>query len=103
MVPPYSLLVMAVFVNLFTSITALQHPNDKQPIPMSNTDDIDGVIVAEKEDQQWLYSNFPTVDASVVSERCASDTRVQIAALHHQLSWALQSIKLLLKVINYNN
>ncbi len=90
-------MLMTVFVFLFTSIPASEHPEEQSSI---YTNDTGSVLGDEVERQQWLYSNFPTADASAsVSEHCVRDTRIQLAALRHQMPWALQSILTIYKFI----
>ena len=43
------------------------------------------------DDELWIYSNFPTLDASNISEQCLKDTREQLTAFRHGLPWATKS------------
>ena len=43
------------------------------------------------DDELWIFSNFPTLDASNISEQCVKDTRRQLTALRHGLPWATKS------------
>lgn len=59
-------------------------------VSSSWADDAD-IFSGNFDNQLWIYSNFPVLDAFNISEQCVKDTKQQFTALRHGLAWATKS------------